>query len=305
MSSLHLALALGGDRPSSPATWAHLVREAEVGLLDLVTLDVPPSTVTAADAAAQDADGLDAVRAATRLAATTRSIGLVPTVNVGRTDPGQIARALDALDRASGGRAGVHLQVPVPADEQGWVTAVRRRSAATHPGAGPLVALPGRPGRGRHTLPGRADLAFVTPRDVAAAQRLAAAARSAEQAPRHLLADVVVVLDHHEEHALERAAHAAHQAAPSTAPDGAQVFAGTPAQLADLALDLHGAGLAGLRLHPADPARDLRGITRGLVPELQRRGAFRRAYRGTDLRERLSDQRPADQDLAAQHRTAA
>ena len=58
----------------------------------------------------------------------------------------------------------------------------------------------------------------------------------------------------------------------------AAIFAGTPAELADLLLDWQAAGLAGFRLRPAALPHDLTQITRGLVPELQRRGAFRRGY---------------------------
>ena len=58
----------------------------------------------------------------------------------------------------------------------------------------------------------------------------------------------------------------------------AEIFAGTPGQLADLLLDWQAAGLAGYRLRPAALPHDLTQITRGLVPELQRRGAFRRGY---------------------------
>lgn len=288
MSHVHLALALGGDRPTSAAELSLHAREAEVGLLDLITVDV----------SGEGAGELDAVLAATRLATTTRAVGLVPTVHAGRSDPSSIARSLDALVRAGGGRAGVQLQVPVPADEQGWAAAVRRRSTT---GEQPLLALPGRPGRGRRALPGAADVAFVAPGDTDGARRLASAARSAEQSPRHLLADVVVVLDASAARAAERAARTAPDDLPTTAPGGAPVLAGTPAQLADLALDWCDAGLSGLRLHPADPALDVRAVTRGLVPELQRRGAFRRAYGGADLRERLDERATR----AAEHCAAA
>ncbi|NED90193.1 FMNH2-dependent monooxygenase, partial [Streptomyces sp. SID11233] len=49
------------------------------------------------------------------------------------------------------------------------------------------------------------------------------------------------------------------------------------------------------RLRPAVLGHDLRGITRGLVPELQRRGAFRTAYTATTLRGHLGlDPHPAN-----------
>ena len=58
----------------------------------------------------------------------------------------------------------------------------------------------------------------------------------------------------------------------------ARIFTGTAAQLADLLLDLSEAGLTGFRLRPAALPHDLTQITDALVPELQRRGAFRAAY---------------------------
>lgn len=287
MSHLHLALALGGHRTGATAPWADLAAEAESGLLDLVTLDAPAGT----PADAPD-DELAAVRAATRLAASTRSIGLLPAVRAGLSEPGRLAGAVEELDRASGGRAGVLLQVPVPADEQGWVRAVRRRWSA---GAdGPVVALPGRPGRGPRALPSAAaDLGFVVPRTTVEVHQLVAAART-EGAPRHLFGDLVVVLDDDADRARDRADLLAASApttvpttAPTTAPEGTRVFAGTPSQLADLALAWRAAGLSGLRLHPAEPLRDLLATTRGLVPELQRRGAHRRSGSEPGLRERL------------------
>jgi alkanesulfonate monooxygenase SsuD/methylene tetrahydromethanopterin reductase-like flavin-dependent oxidoreductase (luciferase family) len=58
----------------------------------------------------------------------------------------------------------------------------------------------------------------------------------------------------------------------------AHIFAGTAAELADLLLDWREAGLAGFRLRPAAVPHDLDQIAGALVPELQRRGAFRTAY---------------------------
>ncbi|MDX6342537.1 MAG: hypothetical protein QOH87_2675, partial [Trebonia sp.] len=58
----------------------------------------------------------------------------------------------------------------------------------------------------------------------------------------------------------------------------AHIFAGTPAELADLLLDWREAGLTGFRLRPAALPHDLAQITGVLVPELQRRGAFRAGY---------------------------
>lgn len=52
-------------------------------------------------------------------------------------------------------------------------------------------------------------------------------------------------------------------------------------------------------------AHDLPAITRGLVPELQRRGAFRRAYEASSLRGLLGLPRPASRYAAAPAAPAA
>lgn len=60
-------------------------------------------------------------------------------------------------------------------------------------------------------------------------------------------------------------------------------------------------GLTGFRLRPAVLGHDLPAITRGLVPELQRRDAFRRAYEAETLRGLLGLPRPTNRyaDTAA------
>ncbi len=78
----------------------------------------------------------------------------------------------------------------------------------------------------------------------------------------------------------------------------AAVFAGTAAQLADLLLDWQQAGLSGFRLRPGAIPHDLDAITRALVPELQRRGAFRTAYEAGTLRGLLGLARPANRYAA-------
>ncbi len=62
---------------------------------------------------------------------------------------------------------------------------------------------------------------------------------------------------------------------------------------------MHASGLTGFRLRPAVTAHDLPAITRGLVPELQRRGAFRRAYEAGTLRGLLGLARPANRYATA------
>ncbi|PWJ53118.1 Flavin-dependent oxidoreductase, luciferase family (includes alkanesulfonate monooxygenase SsuD and methylene tetrahydromethanopterin reductase) [Quadrisphaera granulorum] len=151
-----------------------------------------------------------------------------------------------------------------------------------------------------------ADLGFLTPHDDDEARRLVAAVRDEREVqpawpdgvgdqPLRLLGDVVVVLDETPGAAAERLARL--DAAAGTAlarTSDALVFAGTPAELADLALAWQHAGLDGLRLRPAVLPDDLHAITRTLVPELQRRGVFRTAYAERTLRERLRLPRPTN-----------
>lgn len=73
----------------------------------------------------------------------------------------------------------------------------------------------------------------------------------------------------------------------------AAVFTGTPAELADLMIAWRDAGLRGYRLRAGALPHDLAAITDELVPELQRRGAFRTAYGGGTLRDMLGLPRPA------------
>jgi alkanesulfonate monooxygenase SsuD/methylene tetrahydromethanopterin reductase-like flavin-dependent oxidoreductase (luciferase family) len=74
----------------------------------------------------------------------------------------------------------------------------------------------------------------------------------------------------------------------------AEIFAGTPAQLADLLAAWHTAGASGFRLRPASIPHDLQQITDVLVPDLQRRGLFRQSYEASTLRGLLGLPRPAN-----------
>jgi alkanesulfonate monooxygenase SsuD/methylene tetrahydromethanopterin reductase-like flavin-dependent oxidoreductase (luciferase family) len=109
----------------------------------------------------------------------------------------------------------------------------------------------------------------------------------------HVFGDLVVFLDDDPGAAADRKSRLDELAGEPLTSD-AQIFTGTPAQLADLARDWQRAGLSGLRLRPATLPHDLTGITRGLVPELQRRGAFRTGYQADTLRGLLGLPRPAN-----------
>ncbi|MEW1632457.1 LLM class flavin-dependent oxidoreductase [Streptomyces sp. NPDC093801] len=178
-----------------------------------------------------------------------------------------------------------------PVDFAGRHFSVRGPSITPRPPQGqpPVTASAGTVAPGA----GAVDLVYVTPRDADEARAAAADAR----AP-HVFADLTVFLD------ADGPAAAARRdrldaAAGQPAPTDAAVFTGTPAALADLLLEWREAGLTGFRLRPAVLAHDLPRITRALVPELQRRGAFRTAYAAPTLRGLLGLQRPANRYAAA------
>jgi len=169
-------------------------------------------------------------------------------------------------------------------DFEGRWFSVRGPSITPRPPQGqPVVAA-----LGHATVPYRliarsADVGFVTPRDRAGAAAIVAEIR-AEQALAgrdgetvHVFGDLVVFLDDSAAAARDRRERLDELAGGPYASD-ALIFAGTAADLADLLLDWQAAGLAGFRLRPAALPHDLDQIATALVPELQRRGAFRTAY---------------------------
>ncbi|MEU5696446.1 LLM class flavin-dependent oxidoreductase [Actinosynnema sp. NPDC020468] len=111
-SGLHLAVALEGSgwHPAAPhdgdarftaGHWVDLVKEAERGLLDFVTLE---------DSLGPEGR-LDAVQVAARVAPLTSRIGLVPTAIATHTEPFHLSKSLATLDYVSEGRAGVRVRV--------------------------------------------------------------------------------------------------------------------------------------------------------------------------------------------------
>jgi len=192
-------------------------------------------------------------------------------------------------------------------DFDGRWFAVKGPSITPRPPQGqPVVAA-----LGHATVPYRliaraADVGFITPRDRAHAARIVAEVRAelagtgrgaAEREPVHLFGDVVVFLDDRAAAARARRDRLDELAGAAYTSD-AYIFAGTPAELADLLLDWHEAGLTGFRLRPAALPHDLAQITAGLVPELQRRESFLAGYRApgwpATLRGRLGLRRPAN-----------
>lgn len=156
-----------------------------------------------------------------------------------------------------------------------------------------------------YRLAGRAaDLVFVTPRDDADATAILRevrdeqdrAGRAAE--PVHVLGDVVVFLDADPAVARDRKERLDGLLGRELISD-AHVFVGTAAELADLILGWQQTGLSGVRLRPGALPHDLQRITRELVPELQRRGAFRTTYPADTLRGNLGLARPANRYATA------
>lgn len=392
---LHLAVALDGAgwhpaawrepvaRPRDLFTagyWADLVAEAERGLLDFVTIEDglgPQSShfLDPDERTDQVRGRLDAVLIASRIAPSTRHIGLVPTVVSTHTEPFHISKAIATLDYVSAGRAGLRVQITARPNEAAHFgrRTVPRIEAYDHPDTRELVAdlfdeaadyvevvrrlwdsweddaeirdavtgrfidrdklhyidfegrhfsvrgpsITPRPPQGQpivsalahDTIPYRlvaraADIGYVTPHDADEARAIVARIRAEQNAvgratePLHVFGDLVVFLDDDPAAATARRERLDALAGRPYTSD-AHIFTGTPSELADLLQELHSAGLTGFRLRPAVAGHDLPAITRGLVPELQRRGAFRRAYEADTLRDLLGLARPANRYAAA------
>jgi alkanesulfonate monooxygenase SsuD/methylene tetrahydromethanopterin reductase-like flavin-dependent oxidoreductase (luciferase family) len=185
-------------------------------------------------------------------------------------------------------------------DFEGRWFSVRGPSITPRPPQGQPVVLVLAHGGPVFELAGRcADVVCVTPRDAAQAGELVAEIRGAQEAAGragqtvHVFAELVVFLDDDAPAAAARRARLDERAGSEYRSD-ALIFTGTAAQLADLLQGWHQAGISGFRLRPAAIPHDLTAITRGLVPELQRRGVFRRAYEAGTLRARLGLPRPAN-----------
>ncbi|MFF1357273.1 LLM class flavin-dependent oxidoreductase [Streptomyces sp. NPDC058297] len=150
------------------------------------------------------------------------------------------------------------------------------------------------------------DVVHVTPHDRAGVAAILAqideavlrTGRDVTERPLRTFADLLVLLDDEPGAAARRKARLDEVAGTELASD-AEIFTGTPAELADLLLDWRSAGLDGFRLRPATLPHDLTAITRGLVPELQHRGAFRTQYESTTLRGHLNLPRPASRYATA------
>jgi alkanesulfonate monooxygenase SsuD/methylene tetrahydromethanopterin reductase-like flavin-dependent oxidoreductase (luciferase family) len=190
-------------------------------------------------------------------------------------------------------------------DFEGRWFSVKGPSITPRPPQGqPIVAALGHGGASYELIAGSADVGFVTPHDAAQAGDIAgeiralqwAAGRSSDTV--HIFGDLVVFLDHTPQAAQSRRRRLDDLAGVEYRSD-ADVFVGTPAQLADVLQQWHAAGLSGFRLRPAALPHDLVQITEGLVPELRRRGLLRTTYEADTLRGLLGLGRPANRYATA------
>jgi alkanesulfonate monooxygenase SsuD/methylene tetrahydromethanopterin reductase-like flavin-dependent oxidoreductase (luciferase family) len=184
-------------------------------------------------------------------------------------------------------------------DFAGDYFSVRGPSITPRPPQGqPLVAALAHGSEPYRLIARAADIGFITPHDPGQARDIVAEVRAAQDASGranetiHVFADLVVFLDENAGTAAGRKARLDELAGQEYRSD-ALVFTGTPAQLADLLQEWQRAGLSGFRLRPGVIPDDLEAITRGLVPELRRRGAFRTRYEPGTLRGRFGLSRPA------------
>jgi alkanesulfonate monooxygenase SsuD/methylene tetrahydromethanopterin reductase-like flavin-dependent oxidoreductase (luciferase family) len=182
-------------------------------------------------------------------------------------------------------------------DFEGATFSVRGPSITPRPPQGqPIVAALGHGDPAYDLIAGSADLGFVTPRDAAQARAIVDAIttrRPASLEPARVFADVEVTLDHTDVAAAARRSRLDDRAG-DRPPSDAHSFVGTPAGLADLLQNWHGAGLSGFRLRPATLPHDLTQIVDGLVPELQRRGLFHEQYSARTLRDAFGLPRPVN-----------
>jgi alkanesulfonate monooxygenase SsuD/methylene tetrahydromethanopterin reductase-like flavin-dependent oxidoreductase (luciferase family) len=182
-------------------------------------------------------------------------------------------------------------------DFKGRWFSVKGPSITPRPPQGqPLVAALGHGAVPYRLIASAADVGFVTPRDPGHAAEIVAEIRAAQDAAGRaaetllLFGDLVVFIG---PDAVNRKDRLDELAGVRYESDAA-IFTGTAADLADLLQEWQQAGLDGFRLRPGAIPADLEAITTELVPELQRRGAFRRGYESGTLRGLLGLGRPGN-----------
>ncbi|WP_369372069.1 LLM class flavin-dependent oxidoreductase [Promicromonospora sp. Populi] len=119
----HRARGPVAPRPFDGERFLHLMRTADRGLLDLVTLD---ESFLLHPGRSKVTGRLDTAVAAARAARVTTGVGLVAAVDTVHVEAAHAAVALSSIDRASGGRAGWqatrHSAVPEP--DEAWAARV-------------------------------------------------------------------------------------------------------------------------------------------------------------------------------------
>ena len=182
-------------------------------------------------------------------------------------------------------------------DFQGPYFSVRGPSITPRPPQGqPVVAALGHVDAAYELIATSADIGFVTPHSAAEAGALVAdiaARRGAAREPVQVFADLVVLLDASPAEARARQRRLDERLGREYRSD-AEVFVGTPAELADVLVAWHASGITGFRLRPATLPHDLLQITEGVIPELRRRGVCRPDDAATTLRGALGLTRPAN-----------
>ena len=181
-------------------------------------------------------------------------------------------------------------------DFEGPWFSVKGPSITPRPPQGqPIVTALGHVDAAYRLIASSADVGFVTPHDAAETTTIVEtiAGYRGDQSPVRVFADLVVFLDDTAAAARSRRDRLDEVAGRALRSD-AEIFTGTPAELADLLVQWHDAGADGFRLRPASLPHDLLQITDGLVPELRARGLFNASYAGNSLRESLGLSRPAN-----------
>ncbi|MEU0494539.1 LLM class flavin-dependent oxidoreductase [Mycobacterium sp. NPDC006124] len=181
-------------------------------------------------------------------------------------------------------------------DFEGRWFSVKGPSITPRPPQGqPIVAALAHVDAAYRLVAAGADVGFVTPHDARETTAIVEeiAGHRADGPPVRVFADLLVFLDDTAAAARSRRDRLDEVAGRPLRSD-AEIFAGTPAELADLLEQWHDAGADGFRLRPATVPHDLLQITDGLVPRLQAAGSFRPSYAGTSLRDSLGLSRPAN-----------
>ncbi|KOU91014.1 LLM class flavin-dependent oxidoreductase [Streptomyces virginiae] len=197
-------------------------------------------------------------------------------------------------------------------DFEGRHFSVRGPSITPRPPQGqPVVTVRATDSAAYGLIARAADVGFLPSRDIAGTRAAVAAVRQLRESagpggaePLHLFGELTVFLNQDAAAAADRLGRLDALAGDPYEGGGAPVFTGTPAQLADLLQEHLAAGLSGFRLRPGVTSHDLPLITRALVPELQRRGIFRREYEADTLRGLLGLDRPAGRYAVAAPRAS-